>query len=141
MVNPESATVIVADVSNLWLRISLRKEDSFRLAVGQPVLFQGDGLPRVVEGKISWISPEIDEKTRTIQARVEIANPILESEDLAANDSSVKSAGTVEQFGGTSRIRTIHADGFCLSTNLGSRSSRLHVFQMRSWFQKVQSSD
>lgn len=75
MVQPEHPPVTIADVSRMWLRLSLRKEDAQRVAVGQPVHFHGDGLAETVDGRITWISPEIDEKTRTVQARAEVVNP------------------------------------------------------------------
>jgi multidrug efflux pump subunit AcrA (membrane-fusion protein) len=44
--------------------------------VGQPVELRVDSLPgKVFTGKLTWIGPAVDERTRMARARAEFANP------------------------------------------------------------------
>ena len=58
-----------------WILLEVRKEDAGRLAIGQQMLFSTVGLQDEVESKVTWISTEVDEKTRTVQVRAEVLNP------------------------------------------------------------------
>jgi membrane fusion protein, heavy metal efflux system len=64
----------VADVDRLWLTLDVRLEDAERVELGQQVRFRPDGSEQQTEGAISWISTEVDEKTRTVKVRAELAN-------------------------------------------------------------------
>ncbi|MDB5312615.1 MAG: czcB 4 [Gemmataceae bacterium] len=75
VVSPEKAQFVVADVSVMWINLSVRKEDAGRLRLGQPVRFTAAGLPAPVCGTLEWVGHEADEKTRTLRARCEAANP------------------------------------------------------------------
>ena len=68
---------VIADLSRIWIVASVRQEDVDRLAMGQPVTFQADGHPgdKALSGDVSWISTEVDEKTRSMRARAVIDNP------------------------------------------------------------------
>jgi cobalt-zinc-cadmium efflux system membrane fusion protein len=65
---------VVADTHAMWLDLDVRIEDALVLATGQPVLFRPDGSKSEVGGKITWISTAIDQKTRTVKVRAELAN-------------------------------------------------------------------
>ncbi|HEY2249938.1 MAG TPA: efflux RND transporter periplasmic adaptor subunit [Planctomycetaceae bacterium] len=64
----------VADPQHLWLTLNVRQEDVKYLSHGEKVVFQTDDSAQQVAGKISWISPTIDEHTRTLQVRVKLEN-------------------------------------------------------------------
>lgn len=66
----------VADTSRVWVNIAVPPADATRVAVGQEVRFTADGseAPPVV-GQVTWISTEVDEKTRTVHVRAEFPNP------------------------------------------------------------------
>jgi cobalt-zinc-cadmium efflux system membrane fusion protein len=66
----------VADVSRLWLTLSVQQEDAAYVALGQPVIFHPTGSPVGTEarGVVSWISTTVDDETRTIAVRVELPN-------------------------------------------------------------------
>ena len=70
---------IVADPSRLWLTLNVRQEDAAYVHVGQQVEFSTDDGAQHVSGPISWISPRVDQKTRTLQVRVMISG---ESQNL-----------------------------------------------------------
>ncbi len=83
MVLPEKAEFVVADLSVMWVTLSVRKEDAGRLRIGQPVRFTTSSIPTPVCGKLDWIGVEADEKTRTVKARFEVVNPTVDSTDAA----------------------------------------------------------
>lgn len=62
----------VADPSRLWLILSVRQEDARYAEPGLRVVFRTDDGAAEVTGKISWVSPAIDEQTRTLQVRVNL---------------------------------------------------------------------
>ncbi|MFO0785843.1 MAG: efflux RND transporter periplasmic adaptor subunit [Phycisphaerales bacterium] len=66
----------VADTSRVWVNIAVPPADAGRVALGQEVRFTPDGSaePPVV-GRVTWISTEVDEKTRTVRVRAEFPNP------------------------------------------------------------------
>ena len=83
VVDASKTLFVIADTRRLWLFLHVRMEDIRYLRArdeatrtpGQSVLFRPDGGGPEVTGELTWISTEVDEKTRTVQARAEIANP------------------------------------------------------------------
>jgi len=74
-VSTESETFVVADLSTVWVDLSVYQRDLDRVAVGQPVVISaGDDGPEA-SGSISYVAPVIDERTRTAIARVVLPNP------------------------------------------------------------------
>jgi RND family efflux transporter MFP subunit len=66
----------VADVSTMLLVLNVSKEDADKVAIGQPVRFRPDGSTEEYESRIAWISTEVNEETRTLQVRAEVANRV-----------------------------------------------------------------
>ena len=64
----------VADVSTMLLVLNVSKEDADKVAIGQPVRFRPDGSAEEFNSRITWISTEVNEETRTLQVRAEVAN-------------------------------------------------------------------
>lgn len=60
----------VADPTRLWLTLNVRQEDAPYVRTGQQVQFATDDGAQQASGTINWISPQVDAKTRTLQARV-----------------------------------------------------------------------
>ncbi len=81
IVSPNHSELAVADVSRMWLRLSISKEDALRANEGQKVIFTAAGLHAPIESEISWISTEADPKTRTVEALAVVANPVLDTDD------------------------------------------------------------
>lgn len=74
-VDEESALFVVADLSSVWVMMDVAQRELVELAVGQRVLFTVDGMPgHGFEGKLTWISNQIDDRTRTVRARAEFSN-------------------------------------------------------------------
>ncbi len=65
---------VVADPRQMWLTLDLRLEDAKHMAVGHPVRFLPDGSRQEARGKVAWISTAVDEKTRTVKVRADLAN-------------------------------------------------------------------
>lgn len=64
----------IADPDKMWMLLHVRQEDAPFVQREQSVRFQTDGQSQSAEGKITWISPAIDEQTRTLQVRVALTN-------------------------------------------------------------------
>lgn len=75
VVDTAKVLFVVADPRQMWLTLNLRQEDTKKLALGQPVRFRTDGTGEEVQGRIAWISTNVDEKTRTVKVRANLANP------------------------------------------------------------------
>ena len=74
VVNTTTVLFTVASPERLWLTLSVRQEDAPYLAAGLPVIFRTDDSAQEATGRLSWISPAIDERTRSVQVRVPIDN-------------------------------------------------------------------
>jgi cobalt-zinc-cadmium efflux system membrane fusion protein len=76
----------VADVSTMVLLLNVSKEDADRVAIGQPVRFRPDGTDEEFTSRITWISTEVNEETRTLQVRAEVDNAAPpQARDFAAD--------------------------------------------------------
>ncbi len=75
--DPSRPLFVVADVSRVWVTLDLRAEDARRVAVGQALRFRPDGYAGTEDlaGTVAWVSTAVDERTRTVQVRAELANP------------------------------------------------------------------
>lgn len=65
----------VADTSRMWAMLDMNPSDATLLAVGQPVRLEIDGLVRAIpQARVTWVSTEVDHRTRTLKARAEVDN-------------------------------------------------------------------
>ncbi len=65
----------LADTSSMWLRLNVALEDAKYVSKGQEVRFIPDGSQDEVTGHLSWISTNVDQQTRTLEVRADVANP------------------------------------------------------------------
>ncbi len=66
----------LVDHSSVWAMVQVPEGTLARVQVGQAVELRVDSLPgRVFTGKLTWIGPAVDERTRMARARAEFANP------------------------------------------------------------------
>jgi cobalt-zinc-cadmium efflux system membrane fusion protein len=73
---------VVVDRSVMWADLSIPETALGHMRVGQPVELAVDALPgKTFVGKLTWIGPAVDERTRMARARAEIANPNGELRD------------------------------------------------------------
>jgi membrane fusion protein, heavy metal efflux system len=74
VVDTSKSLFTVSDPSRMWLILSVRQEDAKYVRRGLPVRFQSDNGDQDVSGHVTWISPAVDEQTRTMQVRVAVQN-------------------------------------------------------------------
>lgn len=66
---------LIADRSALWVDVAVFEMDAPVVRIGTPVSVSVGALPgHAYPGKVTFIQPTVDEKTRTLTARVEVAN-------------------------------------------------------------------
>ena len=66
----------VADLSSVWLMLDLYPEDAGRVRFGQQVEAEIQSIPgEVFTGRVAFVDPTVDPKTRTVSVRVEMLNP------------------------------------------------------------------
>jgi len=75
-VQPGTKLYSIADLSTVWVYAQLFQNDIGRVKVGDSAVITVDSYPgRTFPGRVSFISPQLDQTTRTAKARLEIANP------------------------------------------------------------------
>lgn len=74
VVNPDTSCFVLADLSNVWIDVTVYPQDVPHVTVGRPVEVTAAGL-KPQRGEIAYVSPKIEEGTRTGVARVVLPNP------------------------------------------------------------------
>ena len=74
VVDTTTALFTVADPRSMWLLLNVRQEDAKHLRLQLPVEFRTDEGSQEATGSISWISAAVDERSRTLKARVPLNN-------------------------------------------------------------------
>lgn len=75
VVDPERNLFTVADLSRVWIWIDLYERDVPRVHLKDDAIVRLDAFPeRDFRGKISYIRDEVDPQSRTVRARVDVAN-------------------------------------------------------------------
>jgi Cu(I)/Ag(I) efflux system membrane fusion protein len=68
--------VTIADLGRVWVELDAFERDLVWLAAGQTVTFTVTALPgEAFEGTIEFVDPLLDDRTRTVRARLDVANP------------------------------------------------------------------
>jgi len=65
----------LSDMSSVWVLANVYQNDLAFIHVGDEVSIENESFPGSVHGKISYLSSALDPATRTLQARIEAANP------------------------------------------------------------------
>jgi Cu(I)/Ag(I) efflux system membrane fusion protein len=66
----------IADLSQLWVQLDAYESDMTWIRYGQEVEFTTEAYPgEVFKGQISFISPTVNPRTRTIKVRLNVSNP------------------------------------------------------------------
>jgi cobalt-zinc-cadmium efflux system membrane fusion protein len=74
-VSRDQDVFVIADLDSVWVDLTVYQRDLARVAVGQTVrISAGHELP-VATGVVSYVTPLVDEETRTATARVVLPNP------------------------------------------------------------------
>jgi Cu(I)/Ag(I) efflux system membrane fusion protein len=76
-VNTGTRIYTIADLSRVWLKLDAYESDVPWIRYGQEVEFQTQTYPGdIFKGKIAFIDPILNEKTRTIKVRVNVENKL-----------------------------------------------------------------
>ena len=73
-VKDDTEVFVVADLSSVWVNVRVYQKDLSVVHKGLPVVFSVGHSISMAKGKIAWVSPQIDEHTRTAKARVVLPN-------------------------------------------------------------------
>jgi membrane fusion protein, copper/silver efflux system len=75
-VMPDKELYTIADLSNVWVNVDIYEYDIPLIRVGQSASLNLSYDPgQAFTGKVSYIYPYLDEKTRTLKVRLEFPNP------------------------------------------------------------------
>jgi Cu(I)/Ag(I) efflux system membrane fusion protein len=77
-VNTGEVLFNIADLSHVWVEVEVYENEFPNIHIGQQVEIRSQSFPgRPFTGRIAFIYPFLDPKTRTVKARVEMPNPGL----------------------------------------------------------------
>jgi len=88
----------IADLSKVWAIAEVPEQDIGQVHLGMNAQVTADAYPdRTFDGKVTFIYPTLDNATRTMQVRMEIANPkgLLKPAMFANVDLGVNKSGKV----------------------------------------------
>jgi len=75
-VNTGEVLFSIADLSTVWVEVEVYENEFPNIHIGQQVQISSQSFPgKPFTGRIAFIYPFLDPKTRTVKARVEMANP------------------------------------------------------------------
>jgi membrane fusion protein, heavy metal efflux system len=75
VVQPADGVFLVADLSRVWVVADVPEQNAGSLRVGESVQVEIPALgSRLLQGTLSFVSPIVSPETRTVRARMELAN-------------------------------------------------------------------
>lgn len=76
LVTPDDNLFLLADLSEVWILIDVYERDLAAVHLGDEVRVQIDAYPEnMFDGEVSYLSDRVDPDTRTVRARINVANP------------------------------------------------------------------
>jgi cobalt-zinc-cadmium efflux system membrane fusion protein len=79
VVQPADAVYVVADLSRVWVVADIPEQSAGVVRVGESVQAEISALPeRRIAGTLSFVAPIVNPETRTVRARMELANDARE---------------------------------------------------------------
>jgi membrane fusion protein, copper/silver efflux system len=76
-VEPGTSLYRIGNLGRVWIQAAIPERDASLVSVGQPARVSLPALPAPLEARVTFVAPTVDEKTRTIEARLELLNPRL----------------------------------------------------------------
>jgi Cu(I)/Ag(I) efflux system membrane fusion protein len=67
----------IGNLGRVWVQAAIPERDATFLSVGQPARVRLPALPEALEARVTFVAPVVDDKTRTLGARLELKNPRL----------------------------------------------------------------
>ncbi len=75
LAHPDESLALLVDTSVMWALCDVPEAYAARVAVGQHVTVSVEGANGPpIDGELTWIASEVDERTRTVVARAELPN-------------------------------------------------------------------
>jgi membrane fusion protein, heavy metal efflux system len=72
---PTTPLMMIVNTDTLWLMADIYEKDLRKVRTGQKATFTVYAFPgKIFRGRLSYISPMMDEKTRSVKARVQVMN-------------------------------------------------------------------
>jgi cobalt-zinc-cadmium efflux system membrane fusion protein len=76
LADPSKSLYTVADLSSVWVLVDINENDIAKVRKGQAATVTVGAFPdQKLRGRITYIADLVDEATRTVKARIEVANP------------------------------------------------------------------
>jgi cobalt-zinc-cadmium efflux system membrane fusion protein len=74
--DPSRSLYTVADLSSVWVLVDIHEKDLAKVRKGQTATVMVGAFPDLkLKGRITYIADLVNESTRTVKARIEVANP------------------------------------------------------------------
>jgi cobalt-zinc-cadmium efflux system membrane fusion protein len=74
--DPSKSLYTIADLSSVWVVVDINEKDLAKVRKGQSARVIVGAFPDLkLTGRIAYIADQLDQATRTVKARVEVANP------------------------------------------------------------------
>ncbi len=74
--DPSKSLYTVADLSSVWILVDINEKDLAKVHKGQTAIVTVGAFPdQRLKGRITYIADLVDDATRTVKARIEVANP------------------------------------------------------------------
>lgn len=74
--DPSKSLYTVADLSTVWVLVDIHEKDLAKVIKGQAAIVSVSAFPdQRLKGRITYIADLVDEATRTVKARIAVANP------------------------------------------------------------------
>lgn len=96
LADPSKNLFTVADLSSVWVLVDINEKDLAKIEKGRVATVKVGAFPdKVFRGRVTYIADLVDEATRTVKARIEVANPgrKLKPEMFAAVELTVPPSG------------------------------------------------
>jgi cobalt-zinc-cadmium efflux system membrane fusion protein len=76
LASPEVSVIAVADTSKMWVLLDVDQAEIRLVERGQAVLLTVEGWAgETLGGRVTWLSSDVDRRTRTVKVRAEFENP------------------------------------------------------------------
>ncbi|KRT73879.1 MAG: CzcB family heavy metal efflux protein, cobalt-zinc-cadmium resistance protein CzcB [Deltaproteobacteria bacterium CSP1-8] len=76
LADPSKNLFTVTDLSSVWVLVDINEKDLAKIGRGRPAAVKVGAFPEsVFRGRVTYIADLVDEATRTVKARIEVANP------------------------------------------------------------------
>jgi len=74
-ITPQKELYVIADLSTVWVQAKVYEYELPHVELGQPAAVTLPALPdQKLTGKVVFVQPTVEEKTRTVEVRVELPN-------------------------------------------------------------------